>query len=330
VPPVLSTNALPIEVRGLAKHFGDLAAVDGLDLTLPRKACLALLGPNGAGKTTTIEILEGLQRADAGEVRVLGRTWAEDARGIRERIGVQLQETNLPERLRVREVVALFASLYAEPQRVEAVLERVDLREKERAQVRELSGGQRQRLSLACALVGSPEVLFLDEPTTGLDPQARRGLWRIVEEFRAAGGSVLLSTHFMDEAEILADEVVILDRGRALVRGSPRAVIASLNADAILEFGMRRHGVEQPIDPADPLAAPLLAELAALEGVGRVERDPRDATRLRLSAQRVERLLSRITERFAAHSLELDDLRLRRPTLEDVFLALTGKRLEEA
>jgi ABC-2 type transport system ATP-binding protein len=325
----MSSSAAAIEVRGLVKRFGALTAVDGLDLSLDRGACLALLGPNGAGKTTTIEILEGLQKPDAGDVRVLGLRWSEGAAAIREKIGVSLQETNFPERLRAREVVAIFAALYADPLPVDAVLERVELRDKERAQVRELSGGQRQRLSLACALVGAPEVLFLDEPTTGLDPKARRGLWSVVEEFRRGGGSVLLSTHYMDEAEILADEVVIVDRGRALARGSPRAVIASLAADSVLEFGVRRAGAPVGAIANEDGVDGLVERLAGLEGVARVERDPRDPSRLRIPAARVERALASLLARLESLGLEIDGLRVHRATLEDVFLTLTGKRLEE-
>jgi ABC-2 type transport system ATP-binding protein len=206
---------------GLVKRFGSLTAVDGLDLELARGICLALLGPNGAGKATTIEMLEGLTRPDAGEIEILGHSWDDDPMGIRERIGVQLQETRLQEKVTVFETLRLFRSFYQSGRDLAEVLDVVGLTDKRDARVETLSGGQHQRLSLACSLVSSPELLFLDEPTTGLDPQARRRVWEIVERFKASGGTVLLTTHYMEEAERLADDVVIIDAGKVIAKEPP-------------------------------------------------------------------------------------------------------------
>ena len=203
--------------RGLLKRYSDVTAVDGLDLEIQRGECFGLLGPNGAGKTTTIEILEGLTRQDAGEVRVLGATWGHgDDRALRERLGIQLQETKLQEKLSVLETVRLFRSFYRRGPTPDEVIRAVSLEEKRDAWVQKLSGGQKQRLSVACALVNAPEVLFLDEPTTGLDPQSRRQLWELIEEFRRGGGTVLLTTHYMDEAERLCDRVAVVDHGKVI------------------------------------------------------------------------------------------------------------------
>jgi ABC-2 type transport system ATP-binding protein len=209
-----------LSLRGLVKRFGDVVAVAGIDLSVAKGECFGLLGPNGAGKTTTLEILEGLQAPTEGEVTVLSRSWARDADAIRERIGVQLQETVLPGKLSVRETLRLFASFYPRPRPVETVLAEIDLVEKASAWVEKLSGGQRQRLAVGCALVSDPDVLFLDEPTTGLDPAARRALWEILRRFQARGRTVVLSTHYMDEAERLCDRIAIVDRGRIVAQGS--------------------------------------------------------------------------------------------------------------
>ncbi|KYF53209.1 multidrug ABC transporter ATP-binding protein, partial [Sorangium cellulosum] len=207
--------------RGLIKRYGDVVAVNGLDLEVRRGECFGLLGPNGAGKTTTVEILEGLTRADAGDVEVLGERWTGDGIALRRRLGIQLQETRFPDKLRVGEVIALFRSFYPRGLDPEEALRRVSLQEKAGAFVRGLSGGQKQRLSLACALAGDPEVLFLDEPSTGLDPASRREIWDIVEDLKARGRTILLTTHYMEEAARLCDRVAIVDRGRLLSLGTP-------------------------------------------------------------------------------------------------------------
>ncbi len=315
----------PIRAQGLAKRFGDVQAVAGLDLAAERGTCLGLLGPNGAGKTTTIEILEGLADADAGSVAILGMGWSTHARAIRERIGVQLQSSELPEKLRVHEALRLFRGLYARggepPRDVERMLETVGLTEKRGAFLGELSGGQRQRLSLACALVHEPEVLFLDEPTTGLDPQGRRKLWEIVEGFKAAGGTVLLTTHFMEEAERLADRLLIIDRGREIASGTPRAIVSSLGSDSILELALAGPGGSAA--PEERLAA-LEARLAGLEQARSVRRE---GARVKVGAARFERVLPAVLALCAELGLEVADLGVHRPTLEDVFVSLTGRGL---
>ena len=234
----MSTSAAQpaLLVSGLRKRYGDVVAVDGLDLTVATGECFGLLGPNGAGKTTTIEICEGLTIPDEGVVEVLGQRWDRDERALRERLGIQLQETQLAEKLTVEETVRLFRSFYARGRGVDEVIDLVQLGEKRHARVGKLSGGQKQRLALACAMVGDPELLFLDEPTTGLDPQSRRQLWDLIIDLRASGRSIVLTTHYMDEAERLCDRVAIVDHGHVIALGSPRALIASLGAEHVVEF----------------------------------------------------------------------------------------------
>lgn len=225
---VTSTHALV--VRGLKKAYGDVVAVDGLDLAVRNGECFGLLGPNGAGKTTTIEVCEGLLAWDSGSVEVLGRTWENDAGNLRERLGIQLQDTQLAEKLTVRETLNLFRSFYRRARNASDVIDMVQLGEKRDARVGTLSGGQKQRLAIACALVGDPELLFLDEPTTGLDPQARRQLWGLIEEFRATGRTIVLTTHYMDEAERLCERVAIVDHGHVIALGTPAELIESIGA----------------------------------------------------------------------------------------------------
>src|ERR687883_1654451 len=227
-----------LQVRNLRKKYKDVVAVDGVDFTVRSGECFGLLGPNGAGKTTTIEICEGLTAADAGAVEVLGRRWETDAPALRQRLGIQLQETQLSEKLTVEETVRLFRSFFRRGPTVDAVVAMVQLGEKRRARVGQLSGGQKQRLALACALVGDPELLFLDEPTTGLDPQSRRQLWELIEQFKAAGRTILLTTHYMDEAERLCDRVAVVDHGKVIALGTPRELIASLGAEHVVEFAV--------------------------------------------------------------------------------------------
>jgi ABC-2 type transport system ATP-binding protein len=311
------SNSPALRATGLVKRFGALTAVNGLDLELTRGTCLALLGPNGAGKTTTIEMLEGLTRPDAGTIEILGRSWTTDAAEIRERIGVQLQETRLQEKVSVYETLRLFRTFYRDGRDLREVLEVVGLVDKQDARVETLSGGQHQRLSLACALVSNPELLFLDEPTTGLDPQARRRVWEIVEGFKATGGTVLLTTHYMEEAERLADDVVIVDAGKVIAQGSPASVIGSLHAESIVE-----------LFPRDGKGALLQdAALLALPGVGEVRREGAAFTLVVTDTQAsVGALLAHLDQ----VGVELDSLQTHSPTLEDVFVALTGKHLRDA
>ncbi len=224
------TSAHALMVRGLKKSYGDVVAVDGLDLAVRNGECFGLLGPNGAGKTTTIEVCEGLLARDSGTVEVLGRTWENDAGDLRQRLGIQLQDTQLAEKLTVRETLDLFRSFYRRARNASDVIDMVQLGEKRDARVGTLSGGQKQRLAIACALVGDPELLFLDEPTTGLDPQSRRQLWGLIEEFRATGRTIVLTTHYMDEAERLCERVAIVDHGHVIALGTPAELIESIGA----------------------------------------------------------------------------------------------------
>jgi ABC-2 type transport system ATP-binding protein len=315
-PAGVPHSAAPLAVRceGLAKRYGDVVAVDGLDLEVRVGECFGLLGPNGAGKTTTIEILEGILPPDAGHVEVLGRSWGAHAGELRQRLGIQLQETVLPEKLTVEETVRVFRSFYERGREIEEVLEIVQLGEKRRSWVGRLSGGQKQRLSVACALVGAPDLLFLDEPTTGLDPQSRRSLWEVIETFRAGGGTVVLTTHYMEEATRLCDRVAIVDRGRVIARGSPAELIASLGAEHVVEFALA--------DGAG-LAA---SELESLPGVLRVS--TWGAT-CRLTVGEVHRTVPALLELIRQRGGELGGLSTHTATLEDVFVALTGRSLRD-
>src|SRR6202049_2522698 len=246
MPEIASRSAL--RVRQLRKAYKDVVAVDGLDLEVQAGEGFGLLGPNGAGKTTTVEICEGLTPPDSGEVEVLGRRWSSDAAQLRQRLGIQLQDTQLSEKLTVQETVRLFRSFFRQGANASEVIARVQLEEKQNSRVGDLSGGQKQRLALACALVGDPDFLFLDEPTTGLDPQARRQLWALIEEFKRSGRPILLTTHYMDEAERLCDRVAIMDHGREIALGTPRELIASTCAEHMVAFsaGATSHALDIP------------------------------------------------------------------------------------
>ena len=226
--------SLAVHCDRLVKRYPDVVAVDGLSLSVQRGECFGLLGPNGAGKTTTIEILEGLVEPDAGEVVVLGLTWRGHERELRQRLGIQLQETQLNDKLTVEETLRLFRSFYGDGPPVDELIAFVELESKRASRVGKLSGGQKQRLAVACGLAGSPDLLFLDEPTTGLDPQSRRQLWDVLRRFRATGGTILLTTHYMDEAETLCDRVAIVDQGRVIALGAPTELIASLGAPRVV------------------------------------------------------------------------------------------------
>ncbi len=304
-------------VSGLRKTYGDVVAVDGLDLIVGAGECFGLLGPNGAGKTTTIEICEGLTAPDAGVVEVLGQRWDTGERHLRERLGIQLQETQLAEKLTVEETVRLFRSFYARGRNVDDVIDVVQLGEKRGARVGKLSGGQKQRLALACAIVGDPDLLFLDEPTTGLDPQSRRQLWDLIVELRASGRSIVLTTHYMDEAERLCDRVAIVDHGKVIALGSPRELIASLGAEHVVEF----------TSPEAPLRSIDLEVLRALDGVTSArEHDGRWTLEVRELARAVPALLAELRGR----GLALGELATHSATLEDVFVSLTGRQLRDA
>lgn len=228
------TDSLAVRCENLTKRYGSVIAVDGLALSVRRGECFGLLGPNGAGKTTTIEILEGILAPDTGDVAVLGLHWGRHDAELRQRLGVQLQETQLAEKLTVEETLRLFRSFYHRGRSVDELMRIVELEGKRRSWVGRLSGGQRQRLALACALAGDPDLLFLDEPTTGLDPQSRRQLWDLLGRFRARGGTIVLTTHNMDEAETLCDRVAIVDHGRVIALGTPADLVGSLGAPKVV------------------------------------------------------------------------------------------------
>ena len=225
---------LAVKCERLRKAYGPVVAVADVTLSVQRGECFGLLGPNGAGKTTTIEILEGLLSADAGDIEVLGRRWAHHGDELRQRLGIQLQETQLPEKLTVDETLRLFRSFYTDGRTIEELLQIVELEGKRTSRVGKLSGGQKQRLSVACALAGNPDLLFLDEPTTGLDPQSRRQLWTLLDQFRERGGTILMTTHHMEEAEYLCDRVAIVDHGRIIAEGVPNELIARLGEPRII------------------------------------------------------------------------------------------------
>lgn len=306
-----------IRCRDLRKTYdGKVEAVRGLDLEVPVGDCFGLLGPNGAGKTTTIEILEGLLQPTSGTVEIFGRTWQRNERELREMLGVSLQETRLAEKLTVRETVDLFASFYRQPRPSEVVLEELTLTEKADSWVGKLSGGQRQRLAVATALVGNPRLLFLDEPTTGLDPQSRRQLWDIVRDFQRRGGTVLLTTHYMEEAERLCDHLAIIDHGLVIASGTPSELIERHAGHHVIEFA------------TTPALNGATSDLCmALPGVDGVHRDDgRVFLSVREPHATIPSLLSAVQER----NLELAHLTTRQASLEDVFVHLTGRHLRES
>jgi ABC-2 type transport system ATP-binding protein len=302
-----------IQVRRLVKRYADVVAVNGVDLEIRSGECFGLLGPNGAGKTTTIEILEGLTRPDEGDVQVLGQRWTGGAdRRLRARLGIQLQETKLQEKLSVLETIELFRSFYAKGPTPDEVIRLVALEEKRDAWVVKLSGGQRQRLSLACALVNDPELLFLDEPTTGLDPQSRRQLWDLIETFRERGGTTLLTTHYMDEAERLCDRVAIMDHGRVIALGTPAELIASLGAEHVVEFS---------IDGT--------LEFGGVERLPSVRQGRREAAGFALIVSEPHVAIPALLAELARQQVTLQRLTTHHATLEDVFVSMTGRTLRD-
>ncbi|MGB7583661.1 MAG: ABC transporter ATP-binding protein [Terriglobales bacterium] len=309
--------ASAIQCRDLRKTYdGKVEAVRGLSLEIQAGECFGLLGPNGAGKTTTIEILEGLLEPTSGEVTILGRTWKENARELRESLGISLQETRLSEKLTVRETIELFASFYSEPRSSDEVLQELQLEEKADAWVGKLSGGQRQRLAVATALVGNPKVLFLDEPTTGLDPQSRRQLWDIVRAFQRNGGTALLTTHYMDEAERLCDRLAIVDHGQVIAEGSPAELIERLGGHHVVEF-------EASGEASDGKAIDQWRGLPGVESVR--EDDGVVCLNVREAHTTIPALLRAVQERGS----QLQHLTTRQASLEDVFVQLTGRHLRE-
>jgi len=304
-----------IRIRGLRKRYGDVAAVDGVDLTVYRGEIFGILGPNGAGKTTTLEMVEGLRRPDEGEIEVAGYDAVRESGRLKGIIGVQLQTTALFDYLSVEETLALFSDLYgaggSRRERVLRLLEMVSLAEKGRERVSRLSGGQQQRLSIALALVNDPQVVFLDEPTTGLDPQARRNLWEMVREIRAQGRTVVLTTHYMEEAEELCDRVAVMDHGRVLVCDTPLSLIRSLEVDAtvlVTVDGRPDGGLER------------------LPGVRGVERSGGD---VRLRTADVQETIIGLMRLASERGVRLRNLTVQSANLEDVFISYTGRSLRD-
>jgi len=305
------TSAL--EVTELRKQYGPVRAVDGVSFAIHEGEIFGMVGPNGAGKTTTIECIEGQRKPDAGQISVLGLDPRRDGQELRERIGVQLQETALPSRIKVWEALELFASFYRRSIDWRPLLEQLGLAEKVGAPFVKLSGGQKQRLFIALALVNDPELVFLDELTTGLDPQARHAMWDLVRQIRGRGKTVFLTTHFMEEAERLCDRVAILDHGRIVALDTPEQLIASLGVDGRVVFS------------ADGLAEEAVGQLRSLPGVTRVERS---GDRVLVSGSG-DGLVSSVVGALEAARVRFRDLRTEQPSLEDVFLALTGREMRE-
>ena len=306
----------PIVCTNLRKTYdGKLEAVRGLSLRIEAGECFGLLGPNGAGKTTTIEILEGLLAPTSGEVRIFGHTWNEDPRQLRQWIGISLQETRLSEKLTVRETIELFASFYQEPRPATAVMDDLQLTEKADSWVGKLSGGQKQRLAVATALVGNPRILFLDEPTTGLDPQSRRQLWDIVRAFQQKGGTVLLTTHYMDEAERLCDRLAIVDHGQIIAEGTPADLIDRLGGHHVVEFEVADHSQGQNLAPWRSLPS--------------VESVRNENGTVCLNVREPHLTIPALLDAVNRQQQQLEHLSTRQASLEDVFVNLTGRHLRE-
>ena len=314
----LQTNGPSLLLRGVRKRFADVVAVDGIDLEVKRGECFGLLGPNGAGKTTTIEMCEGLTTPDEGTIKLLGLTWAAAANELRHRIGIQLQETQFPDKLTVEETLRLFRSFFRRGISAEESIKTAQLEEKRSSRVGGLSGGQKQRLAMACALVGNPELLFLDEPTTGLDPQARRHLWDLVDQLKLAGRTIILTTHYMDEAERLCDRIAIMDHGKIIALGTPQQLIATLGGDHIVEFAITGHDNERGA-----------VDAALLTAISGVQSHRIDAGLHQLTVRDLHTTVPLIFQSLTSQGLHLSDFRTHSATLEDVFVGLTGRNLRD-
>jgi ABC-2 type transport system ATP-binding protein len=304
-----------LRIRGLKKAFGDVQAVDGIDLDVRAAECFGLLGPNGAGKTTTIEICEGLTEPDEGTVLLLGLSWRTGASELRQRIGIQLQETQFPDKLTVEEALRLFRSFYGHGISLDESIRMAQLEEKRKARIGGLSGGQKQRLAMATALVGAPELLFLDEPTTGLDPQARRHLWDLVDTLKHAGRTIILTTHYMDEAERLCDRVAIMDHGKVIALGTPKELIATVGGEDIVEFAVS--------------GADAMVDAVRMKAIPGVHSHRVDAGLHQLSVSELHTAVPRIFAALKEQGLHLSEFRTHSATLEDVFVRLTGRNLRD-
>lgn len=307
-----ATNGITLRVTELKKHYGKIHAVDGVSFVIPSGSVFTILGPNGAGKTTTLEILEGIRVPDAGEIEVFGVRVKQINREVKKRLGVLLQDGNFEPYLKVKEVVKLFASFFPVALPVEEVLRRVALQEKGSAYIRTLSGGQRQRLAVGVALVNDPDLIFLDEPTTGLDPQARRNMWSVITNLKEQRKTIILTTHYMEEAEALSDYVCIMDNGVIIAEGTPRELAARLGQETIIEFSAGSIDVEW-LDQLNSYGKGVHkdGEIVYVETEDFVET--------------MEQMLAWSREK----GIPLENMVVRQPNLEDVFLSLTGRKLRE-
>lgn len=304
------TDAFMMKVSRLTKHYGETRAVDGISFTVPNTSVFTILGPNGAGKTTTMEILEGIREPDAGEIEIFGSRLKRITRPVKQRMGVLLQEGGFEPYLKVNETLRLFCSFFKTSLPVDDILERVALTEKAGALVKTLSGGQKQRLAIGAALINDPQLVFLDEPTTGLDPQARRNIWDIVSDLKAGGKTIILTTHYMEEAEALSDEVCIMDYGKIIAQGTTKTLTDDLGEETLIEF----HGQD-----ASPQA------MEQLQSYGRASRS--DQMMITLETEQLAGTMESLFAWSRRHDIKLRDLTVRQPNLEDVFLTLTGRRL---
>ncbi len=301
-----------IEVNDLKKHYGNVKAVDGISFKVLKGEVFTLLGPNGAGKTTTLEVLEGLKAHDSGKIAMFGKTLHTTVpREIRERIGVVLQENNFIEHLTVTEILKMFRNLYPTPLKIEEVLEIVSLQEKRKARVEKLSGGQRQRLAIGTALIGNPDLIFMDEPTTGLDPQARRNIWDMIEKFKNSGKTIFLTTHYMEEAEVLSDYVYIMDHGKIIAKGTPQKLVSSFGGDKIIEARVNTNNDK-------------------IIGLKEIFSDIEiEESKVIFGASDLPKTMKSFLDWAEANSIEVEDLSVRQSNLEDVFLKLTGRSLRD-
>jgi ABC-2 type transport system ATP-binding protein len=301
-----------IEVNNLEKKYGDVNAVNGISFSVERGEVFAILGPNGAGKTTTVEMIEGLRKPNSGSINVSNIDALKETQRIKEIIGVQLQATSLYDNIRVKEAIELFGSYYAKSVPAAIILDEVSLTEKKNSQVSKLSGGQKQRLSVGLALVNDPEVIFLDEPTTGLDPQARHNIWSIVEKLKGRGKTVVMTTHYMEEAEQLCHRLAIIDQGRIIAMDTPDNLINNAGIATSIEFTTSKE--------LDGLAK-------QIPGICKVNNG--SVRKYSVSTKTVSRILKDLTNLCYDNNIELENISVRQATLEDVFLAMTGRKLRE-